>query len=162
MWRYRRFQLINRLNKVNLFIPQLVLTIKLPCIKCVSSEHAQLSFSVSQLIPQGLNLISVLGCCFWCAHCHCLFQLLLSWAAHTSLLSNHFHVSILLAYQTAHPTRHVVLKPQMKGDMVNGEPLDNKTKVFGIEGVMLIWAFGSCWRAHFGCWHTKRDSGCSL
>ena len=43
----------------------------------------------------------------------------------------------------------------MKGDMVSGEAVDSDVKFFGVERVMLIQAFGSCWRVRFGCWQTK-------
>ena len=36
-------------------------------------------------------------------------------ASHTSLLRNHSHATILLAYQIAHPTRHVALKAADEG-----------------------------------------------
>ena len=42
--------------------------------------------------------------------------------------------------------------------MVSGELIDNEVKILGIEEMILIWDSGSCRRARFGCWHTKRDS----
>ena len=73
-------------------------------------------------------MISVWGCASRSPHGYCVFQLLLAQASRIFSLGQHAHASILLADQTTHPTRHVILKSQMKDDI-------NVVRVPGIDGI---------------------------